>query len=91
MIDIAKLHRKSGNKKILGKFFATSGYKNSADYLRSTGLSDNEITVGSQAHRGAVGVSKVHPVIFIEYLRWADFDNYADWVDEQMKAQKDIV
>ena len=84
MIDIAKLHRKSGSNKILGKFFATSGYRLAAEHLSSEDVPDNEITVKHQAHRGAVGISKVHPLIVIEYLRWVDYEAYAGYIQEKL-------
>jgi hypothetical protein len=88
MIDIAALHRKSGSTKILGKFFATSGYKATANYLSMTGLPEEEIVQRRQAHRGAVGIAKVHPMLVIEYLRWVDFDTYANWVRKHVEEAK---
>ena len=84
MIDIAVLHRKSGSTKILGKFFATSAYRNASEYLTEQGVEEKEITMRHQAHRGAVGISKVHPLIVIEYLRWVDYDAYAGYIQEKL-------
>ena len=80
MIDIAELHRQSGSKKILGKFFATSGYLKAVEHLKYTGIKEADIVQKSHAHRGTVGVAKVHPLIMIEYLRWADYEAYAEFI-----------
>ena len=78
MIDIAEIHRESNSKKILAQFFYTSSYYKAYDYLLSKGLKDKEISQRFQAYRGVAGVANVHPFIYAEYLRWADYKKYAD-------------
>ncbi len=87
MIDIAALHRKAGSAKVLGKFFATAGYKSTREYLLSKGVPEEEIVSRTQAYRGAVGISKVHPLVVIEYLRWCHFPTYAKWVLSKVREE----
>ena len=84
MIDIAALHRKSGNSKILGKFFATAGYKKCHDYLTNSGLEEEDIAVRTQAYRGAVGIAKVHKLVAMEYIRWVDYNTYANLLEKRL-------
>ena len=84
MIDIAKLHRDSGSDKILAKFFATAAYRKMAAYLVSQGVKPEEIVQKRQAHRGAVGIAKVHSLVAMEYLRWVDFDTYANLLEKRL-------
>lgn len=87
MIDIAAIHRKSGSKKILGKFFETAAYKHTHAYLTDIGIEEKGIVDRRHAYRGAVGISYVHPMVALEYFRWADFKKYASWILLRMNPE----
>ena len=87
MIDIAAIHRKSGSKKILGKFFETAAYKHTHAYLTDIGIEEKDIADRRHAYRGAVGISYVHPMVALEYFRWADFNKYASWILLRMNPE----
>lgn len=87
MIDIAYIHRKSGSKKILGKFFETAAYKQTRAYLTDIGIDEKDIVDRRHAYRGAVGISYVHPMVALEYFRWADFKKYASWILLRMNPE----
>lgn len=77
LYDIAQLHRKHANPRVFSHFFLSAGYKKVHTYLKSTQVPDSEILIRSMPSKGHPSMAKVHPLVLLEYIRWADYPKYA--------------
>jgi len=76
VIDLVALHKKLGCKKNLGNFLNSTAYRQCVDALHRRGLMMTEIMVYVRPAKNTPSLRRVHPVVALEYLRWADYDRY---------------
>lgn len=80
LVDIIALHQKSGSKKPFSFFFGSRGYKMAYEYLKSElQLPDNEVLVRQMPRKGTPSAARVHPLIAVEYLRWVNYEKFAQY------------
>lgn len=72
MIDLIPLHKKIHCAKPLHNFLRSKTYLETSAALFTTGIPKAEIEHYTPATRGQPSQRKVHPVLALEYLRWAD-------------------
>lgn len=78
LVDIAQMHRKYGHTKVFSHFFNSGGYRRAYEHLTNNlQLPEEEVLVRSMPSRSNPSVAKVHPLIAMEYILWADYPRYA--------------
>lgn len=85
MIDLAAFHSKQLPNVPIARFFNTKAYKEMHAVLKAKGLADSEIAVRSKPFRGHPGVAQVHRAVLVEYLRWANYSAYVNWVLKKIR------
>lgn len=76
MIDLVALHKMLKCEKNMGNFIASKPYKMCVDSLHRRGLTMNQISVHVSPCKNVASKRAVHPVLALEYLRWADYERY---------------
>lgn len=77
MIDIALMHKNSGDPRTIQNFLRSKPCEQAAEYLRAEGLADSDILVVNKAHRGSPQQIFAHKLIALEYIRWKNYDDFA--------------
>ena len=88
MIDLIPLHKKIDCAKPLHNFLRSKTYTETSAALFNTGIPKDEIDHYTPATRGQPSQRKVHPVLALEYLRWADQRLYVRKVTKMMEADR---
>ena len=91
MIDLIPLHKKIHCKKPLHNFLRSKVYTDTSVTLFASGIPKNEIDHYTPATRGQPSQRKVHPVLALEYLRWADQRLYVKKVAKMMEKERQNV
>lgn len=87
MADIAQIHAKLKDTRPLSAFYKTAGCKAVSKYLRDQNLSDEEIMRKVGPHRGQPAQCTAHPLVVLEYLRWACEPQYFGQLEKLMVRQ----
>jgi len=77
MIDIAQLHRVSQHEGNMTNFLRSKPIQQAVAFLVDAGVDEASIMRVQKPARGSPGIIKVHPLLALEYLRWADYSAYA--------------
>ena len=78
LVDIAAIHKTlPEGKPPLGNFFRTNGYRTAHKALIAEGYTKLQLVRRSHASPGNPVQARVHPLIALEYLRWADYRLYS--------------
>ena len=88
LVDIAKAHRNTQDKRPVAEFFRSAGYKRAMDYLHSVDITEETAVARTPAHRSNPAVAKVHPIIMMEYVRWVDYGKYCSVFLDHYMAHK---
>ena len=87
MIDLIPLHKKIHCAKPLHNFLRSKVYLETSATLFNTGVPKDEIDYYTPATKGQPSQRKVHPVLALEYLRWADQRLYVRKVARLMEKE----
>lgn len=91
MIDLIPLHKKIHCAKPLHNFLRSKSYLETSAALFTTGIRKDEIEHYTPATRGQPSQRKVHPVLALEYLRWADPSLYVRKVSTLINKERQNV
>jgi hypothetical protein len=77
MFNLAALHAKRKDPRPLSAFYKTAGCRAASEYLRNhRALSDEQVLKKKAPHRGQPAECMAHPLMVLEYLRWANEPMY---------------
>ena len=85
MIDLIPLHKKIHCAKPLHNFLRSKTYLETSAALFASGVPKDEVEHYTPATRGQPSQRKVHPVLALEYLRWADLSLYVRKANKMME------
>ena len=80
LITLNTLHRLLPEAPPLGNFFRTSAYRTALKHLLAEGYAEGDVVRRAKPHPGQAAEAKVHPLIAVEFLRWADYARYSERV-----------
>jgi len=80
LVDLVALGRRAVPDATAGAFLRSAAYQHTAAYLESLGLSEHEIVKRAMPHRGSPAAISVHPLLALEFLRWADYGVYVSYI-----------
>lgn len=82
MVDIAAIHRGTKSPLQLASFLRGAAFRRAEQQLLANGVEPERIMVQQPGERGVHRIVKVHPLIGLEYMRWAHYDRYAAWLEK---------